>query len=263
MTFTSPSYDDLDGKVVIVTGGGSGIGLAIAEAFARNRARLMIIDIDGEVAQRSCALLKRHSPDCEILISAASVTDEVAVQEAFALCQRSFGRIDILINNAGIAVNKPALDLSLEEWRRGIDVNLTGVFLCAREAARHMILQEAGNIVNIASMYGIVAAPHRSAYCASKAAVVSLTKSLAVEWAPHNIRVNAIGPGYTHTPFVDELRRNNKLDLDALCHRTPLGRLGTPEEMAQIVLFLASQGSAFITGHTLVADGGWTANGYM
>jgi len=259
----SPCYEDLSGQVVIVTGGASGIGLAIAEAFVRNRSRLMIIDIDIDVAKASRDALKRIMPDSEILVCRASVTDEKAVAAAFDSCRKSFGRIDILVNNAGIAINKPALDLSLEEWHRGIDVNLTGVFLCAREAGRHMVRQGGGNILNIASMYGFVAAPQRSAYCASKAGVVALTKSLAVEWAPHNIRVNAIGPGYTQTPFVDELCRNNKLDLDALCRRTPLGRLGTPDEMAQIALFLASRTSSFVTGQTLVADGGWTANGYM
>ena len=185
------------------------------------------------------------------------------MEEVFSQCVQRFGRIDILLNNAGVSVNKPSLELTVDEWRRGIDINLNGSFICAQAAARRMVEQSSGVIVNIASMYGVVAAPQRAAYCASKAGVVALTKTLAVEWAAYGIRVNAIGPGYTLTALVEELGKDGRLDLDALRRRTPLGRLGTPEEIAQLALFLASDRAAFVTGHTLVADGGWTANGYL
>jgi NAD(P)-dependent dehydrogenase (short-subunit alcohol dehydrogenase family) len=144
-----------------------------------------------------------------------------------------------------------------------MEINLTGIFICAQAAAKRMIKQNGGVIINMASMFGVASAPNRAAYCASKAGVVSLTKSLAVEWAPYGIRMNAIGPGYTTTPLVEDLSRAGQLDLASLRKRTPLGRLGTPEEVAQVALFLASDCSAFVTGHLVIADGGWTANGFM
>jgi len=263
MKYSNYNYPDIAGRAVIVTGGGSGIGLAMAETFARNKARLMIMDINEESTETARRILQERRPGVEVETFCACVTDEGAVEAAFAHCQGRFGRVDILLNNAGIAVNKPSIELTPAEWRHGIDVNLNGVFICAQAAARYMMRQQFGIIINTASMWGVVSAPQRAAYCAAKAGVVSLTKTLAVEWAPYGIRVNAIGPGYTRTPFVEELGRAGRLDLDALCRRTPLGRLGEAEEMAQITLFLASDCSAFVTGHTLVADGGWTANGFM
>jgi NAD(P)-dependent dehydrogenase (short-subunit alcohol dehydrogenase family) len=263
MTKASCTYKDLAGKVAIVTGGSSGIGFAVARAFAENGARLMLVDIDQEATAEAKASLARSNPQCEVATFLASVTDAGAIETGFNCCEQIFGRIDILLNNAGISINKPSLELTPEEWRRGIEVNLTGTFICAQAAARRMIRQKNGVIINMASMYGVAAAPQRAAYCASKAGVVSLTKSLAVEWAPYGLRMNAIGPGYTRTPLVEELARSGRLDLAALLARTPLGRLGEPGEMAQIALFLASECSAFVTGHTLIADGGWTANGYM
>ncbi|WP_442900343.1 SDR family NAD(P)-dependent oxidoreductase [Geoalkalibacter sp.] len=263
MAVTSCTFKDIAGKVVIVTGGSSGIGFAMAQAFAENGAHLMLLDIDKEAMTKAKANLERINPQYEVATVSASVTDEDAIEAAFARCESGFGRIDILLNNAGIAINKPSLEVTPEEWRRGIEINLTGVFICAQAAARRMIRQKNGVIINMASMYGVASAPQRAAYCASKAGVVSLTKSLAVEWAPYGIRMNAIGPGYTRTPFVEELVRTGRLNMESLRQRTPLGRLGEPEEMANIALFLASDCSAFVTGHTLIADGGWTANGYM
>jgi NAD(P)-dependent dehydrogenase (short-subunit alcohol dehydrogenase family) len=257
------NYKDLAGKVAIVTGGGSGIGLAMAQAFAENGARLILVDINEEAMTKARESLEQIFPQCEVETYRASVTDEDAIESAFAFCHERFGSIDILLNNAGISINKPALDLSVKEWREGIEINLTGIFICAQAAARRMARQKSGVMINMASMYGVASAPNRAAYCASKAGVVSLTKSLAVEWAPYGIRMNAIGPGYTLTPFVEALARAGQLDLETLRRRTPIGRLGAPEEMANIALFLASECSAFVTGHTVIADGGWTANGYM
>lgn len=260
--FSPSSYAGIEGKVVIVTGGGSGIGQAMAQGFASNRAHLMLIDIDEPAMLRVRSALLERFPDLHVETFMASVTDEAAVDRAFSFCMERFGKIDVLLNNAGIAVNKPSLELEPSEWRRGIDINLNSVFICAQAAARRMIGKR-GVIINTASMWGVSHAPERAAYCSSKAAVVSLTKCLAVEWAYHGIRVNAIGPGYTRTPLMEQLNREGRLDFEKLIRRTPLGRLGEPGEMAELAMFLASESATFITGQVFVADGGWTANGFM
>jgi NAD(P)-dependent dehydrogenase (short-subunit alcohol dehydrogenase family) len=261
--FQGGSYPGIAGKVVVITGGGNGIGLSMAEAFAGHGARLMLIDINEQAMVKARQALEQTHVDIEVAICLASVTDDVAVEAAFAQCETRFGRVDILLNNAGISTNKASLDLTPDEWRRSVDINLNGVFVCAQAAARRMVKQKSGVIINTASMWGVSSAPQRAAYCGAKAGVVSLTKSLAVEWAPYGIRMNAVGPGYTRTPLMEELARNGRLDMEALRKRTPLGRFGEPEEMAELALFLASDCAVFITGHTLIADGGWTANGYM
>jgi NAD(P)-dependent dehydrogenase (short-subunit alcohol dehydrogenase family) len=180
-----------------------------------------------------------------------------------AVAHARFGRIDVLLNNAGISMNRPTIDLSAADWRRAIDINLNGVFYCAQSAARRMLQQGAGVILNTASMYGVVAAPERAAYCASKAAVVMLTKVMAVEWARAGLRVNALAPGYIHTALVDQLTQAGRMDLDALIRRTPAGRLGQPHEIATLALFLASDGASFINGQAIVADGGWSSYSYI
>jgi len=256
-------YPSLKGKSVLITGGASGIGLAVAGAFAANEAHLTLLDINAEGLARVSRELKSTHPGVAIETACGSTADEAAVERAFAQAETRFGGIDVLLNNAGIASNKPTLDLPLDEWRRVVDINLTGVFLCAQAAGRRMTRKGRGVILNTASMFGIVAAPNRAAYCATKAAVVSLTKVLAVEWAPFGVRVNALAPGYVGTALIEELVRAGRLDLATLKNRTPLGRLAKPLEIAQLALFLASDQAAYITGQALVADGGWTANGYM
>ena len=169
----------------------------------------------------------------------------------------------MLVNNAGISANKPTLEVSAEEWRRAVDINLTGVFLCAQAAGRRMVPAGAGCIINLASMYGVVAAPDRAAYCATKGAVVLLTETLAVEWGPLGVRVNALAPGYVETDLVRDLAARGRLDPERLKQRTPLRRLAQPAEMADLAVFLASRQAAYITGHTLVADGGWSRYSYL
>jgi NAD(P)-dependent dehydrogenase (short-subunit alcohol dehydrogenase family) len=256
------NYPSLKGKSVIITGAASGIGLALAEAFAANDGQLTLLDINAEGLTRASQKLKTAHPGVAFEIACCSTTDEAAVEHAFGRAEALFGSVDVLLNNAGVASNKPTLDLSLDEWRRVVDINLTGVFVCAQAAGRRMTRKGRGVILNTASMFGISAAPNRAAYCATKAAVVSLTKVLAVEWATFGVRVNALAPGYVGTALVEELVRTGRLDPEALKKRTPLGRLAKPLEIAQLALFLASDQAAYITGQAIVADGGWTANGY-
>jgi NAD(P)-dependent dehydrogenase (short-subunit alcohol dehydrogenase family) len=241
----------LDGKVAIVTGGASGIGLASAEALRQAGATVIRID---------------HSPPAQEdgswpPVVPADVTDLARVQAVFAVVAQHHGRLDILVNSAGMAIRKPAVDLPLEDWERVMNVNVTGSFLCAREAARLMIERGGGGaIVNVASIMGLSGGglyPNIS-YQTSKGAVVNMTRALAVEWAPHGIRVNAVAPTYVRTPFIAAL-----LDQPDLVRKiedmTPLRRLAEPAEVASAILFLASSAAAMITGHTLPVDGGFLA----
>ena len=257
------NFSDLAGKVVFITGAGSGIGRAMADAFAVNGARLALLDINAGLLEKAQAELQAAYPGTEVATCVASITDEVAVENAVADVQALFGRIDVLLNNAGISMNKPTLELAAADWRRAIDINLNGTFYCAQSVARRMVAQGSGVILNTASMYGTVAAPERAAYCSSKAAVVMLTKVLAEEWAPSGLRVNALAPGYVQTALTDELVRTGRMDYNALINRTPARRLGKTHEIATLALFLASDSAAYINGQAIVADGGWSAYSYI
>lgn len=261
-TFSQASYPGLNRQVVFNTGAAKGIGRAMSHAFARHGARLMLFDLDEAGLHLARAELLQQYPDLEVDIVMASITDDVAVERAMAQTVERFGRIDVLLNNAGISMNKPSLEVTAQEWRRTIDIDLSGVFFCSQAAAKRMVEQGGGVILSTASMFGLISAARRAAYCASKAAVVSLCKTLAVEWAPHNIRVNAICPGYIQTALVEDLIERGALDAQRITQRTPLNRLGSPDEIAEMALFLASDAAAFITGHAMVADGGFTANGF-
>ena len=261
MTALPMQYPGVAGKIVFNTGAASGIGLAMAHAFASQGAHLMLLDLDETGLMRAKSELLTAYPGLRVETCVASITDPSAVDVAMQKTLESFGRIDVLLNNAGISMNKPSLDVTPEEWRRTIDIDLSGIFFCCQSAARRMIPQGGGVILATASMWGLASSARRTAYCAAKAGVVSLCKSLAVEWAEHAIRVNAICPGYIQTALVSDLVGRGVLDEQALNKRTPLGRLGTPEEVAQTALYLASDLAAFVTGHAMVLDGGWTANG--
>jgi NAD(P)-dependent dehydrogenase (short-subunit alcohol dehydrogenase family) len=235
----------LDGDVAVVTGGASGIGRAVATAFAAVGARVAIFDLaaTGEDG---------HAVD---------VTDEAQVKAAFHAVVARHGRLDVLFNNAGIAIRRPTTELTLDDWNKVVAVNLTGVFLCAREAARHMLASgRGGRIVNTASIMGFSGGglyPNIS-YQATKGAVVNMTRALAVEWARSGIRVNGIAPTWVRTPLTRGIT-----DKPALVQRieemTPMGRLAEPEEIVGAVLFLASRASAMVTGHVLAIDGGFLA----
>jgi NAD(P)-dependent dehydrogenase (short-subunit alcohol dehydrogenase family) len=186
-----PSYPDLTGQVAIVTGGASGIGLAIATAFAEQGCHLVLLDLERALLSEAAERIQGRGTD--VFTVAGSVAEQDPIREAYAEAIRRWKRIDVLVNNAGVSAVHSSLDLSLQDWKRVLDINLTGVFICAQEAAREMIRPRRGMILNISSIYGIVAAPNRVAYCATKAAVAMLTKALAIEWAEKGLRGKCSG----------------------------------------------------------------------
>ncbi len=260
--FAQGVYPGLQGKVVFNTGAAKGIGRAMSLAFARHGARLMLLDLDAEGLAQARLELLAVFPALQVETVVASITDDVAIDQAISATVARFGRVDVLLNNAGVSMNKPSLEVTPAEWRRAVDIDLSGVFYCSQAAAKRMMNQGGGVILTTASMFGLISAARRAAYCASKAAVVSLCKTLAVEWAEHNIRVNSICPGYIQTALVEDLIHSGALDAGVITRRTPLNRLGSPQEVAEMALFLASDSAAFVTGHAMVADGGFTANGF-
>jgi len=251
----------LEGKVCVVTGGVQGIGRAIVEEYVREGARPAILDLNGDAAAEYAAELRERGVDARGYRCDVSVREDVVA--AAALVESELGRCQVLVNNAGLALMGPSLDFSEESWRRSLDVMETGVFFCCQAFGEHLV-RGGGAIVNIASMNARVAFPMRLAYNAAKAAVVQMTEVLAIEWAEHGVRVNSIGPGVTRTELVDKAIREGFIDERAYVERTPMKRLGRPEEIAKAALFLASEeDSSFVTGHFLVVDGGWTAFGYV
>lgn len=249
----------LTDRLAVITGGAKGIGRAIAEKFVQAGARVIIADQDLAAAKRAATELNAIKADAAVPI-ALDVTRKDDVAQAAAFIEQHYGVPHILINNAGIVKNAKAEDTSLEDWRKVLDVNLDGVFFCAQIFGRLMIQAGRGSIVNMSSMCGeIVVHPQpQIAYNASKAGVNLLTKSLAVEWAPHKVRVNAVAPGYTATELTLAGRSNSEW-FENWLKMTPMGRLGEPAEIANAVLFLASDAASFITGTVLTVDGGYTA----
>ncbi len=244
------------GAVAVVTGGGSGIGRAASLLLAQAGARVVVADRDEAAAGETAVDIGGAA-----LAVACDVGDEAAVERLFAITLERHGRIDILVNNAGIAIRRPSTELALADWERVVQVNMTGIFLCARSAARHMIAAgQGGAIVNTASIMGLSGGglyPNIS-YQATKGAVVNMTRALAVEWAGHTIRVNAVAPTYVRTQLIAPILAQPDL-VAKIVGMTPLGRLAEPEEVAAAILFLAGPAAAMITGHTLPVDGGFLA----
>ena len=245
---------NLTGKKAFITGGARGIGKSVARAFAEAGADVAIVDMDLRAAQETAAELETLG--VRSIAVRTDVSDPADVDRMIETILDEFGTIDIAFNNAGICVNEKAEDMSFETWKRVIDVNLTGIFLTARAAGRVMIKRGGGSIINTASMSGhIVNVPQpQCAYNASKAAVILLTKSLAVEWAPYNVRVNCVSPGYIGTEMtlkaVDWIPTWESL--------TPMNRMGKPEELTAAIVYLAGYGASFTTGTDLVMDGAFT-----
>ncbi len=246
---------DLSGKVALVTGASKGLGRAMALGLARAGCDLALCARDeaGLLETRAAveALGIRAEPFGLDVLSRESVGAAVAAVAA------SFGKIDVLVNNAGVNVRKTTLDLAEEEWDRVLDTNLKGYFLVARAVAPHMIRRGRGKVIHLSSIFGAVGMNNQLAYACSKGGINQMTKVMAIEWAPHNIQVNAIGPTYFETPLVAQLR-NDPERFRFINERTPMGRWGQPEELEGTVIFLASKASDFITGQTIYVDGGWT-----
>jgi NAD(P)-dependent dehydrogenase (short-subunit alcohol dehydrogenase family) len=248
----------LGGKTAIVTGGGQGIGLACVEALAEAGAKVVIADRHAKVAEAGCAEMKKKGYEVELVDM--DVTDSKRVSDVADQMTSRYGKVDILVNNAGIARSEtPAETVADEHWLNVIDVNLNGTFWCCRAFGKHMLRAKAGTIVNVGSMSGfIVNKPQeQSYYNASKAAVHHLTKSLAAEWGARGVRVNAVAPTYIETPLNAFVKSNPKM-YDAWIGGTPMARLGQVEEIASVVLFLASDAASLMTGSIVLVDGGYT-----
>ena len=249
----------LDGEVALVTGGAGGIGAAASALLAAAGAVVVVADRDGAAAQAHAAALAAQGARASSL--ALDVTDEAAVAAGFDAVRAEHGRLDILINNAGIALRRPTAELTRADWDKVVAVNLTGVFLCAQAAARIMIADgAAGRIVNTASIMGLSGGglyPNIS-YQATKGAVVNLTRALAVEWAPNGLRVNAVAPTWVRTELTRPLFESAEL-LARMRAVSPLGRFPEPDDIAAAILFLASGASSFVTGHVLAVDSGFLA----
>lgn len=248
----------LDGKVAVVTGGARGIGRAAAAALARAGAAVALLDRDGEAAEATAHALGGNG--AAVSAHAADVTDEASLEAAFAEVIRQHGGVDVLVNSAGIGLRHPAVDHPLADWDKVVAVNLTGVFLCSRIAARSMTGRGGGAVVNLASIMGFSGGglyPNVS-YQATKGAVVNMTRALAVEWAEAGIRVNAVAPTWVRTDLTAAVLDRPGV-MQRIAELTPMRRLATPEEVANAILFLASPAAAMITGHTLPVDGGFLA----
>jgi NAD(P)-dependent dehydrogenase (short-subunit alcohol dehydrogenase family) len=247
----------LENKIAVVTGGAQGIGLAITIALAQAGATVVIADLNPEVGKTSAT--KLASEGLKVGFKQLDVTHSSQVDKVASEIAAEYGRVDVLVNNAGICRNTPALEVSDDEWLLVFNVNVNGVFWCSRAFGRIMAAQRSGSVINIASMSGlIVNKPQpQAAYNASKAAVAHLSKSLAAEWAEFGVRVNAISPGYIGTDMTKRGAENPGWK-DAWLGGTPLGRMGEPAEVANCALFLASDASSFVTGSELVVDGGYT-----
>jgi NAD(P)-dependent dehydrogenase (short-subunit alcohol dehydrogenase family) len=245
----------LDGKVAIVTGTGSGNGRAIALGYAREGARVFGADVDEATARATAEEAERAGGEIEP--GYVNVADGASVQQMVRRAEERFGRIDILVANAGITRRAEFLDHTEEMFDQVIAVNLRGVFLCGLYVGRRMAASGGGAIINLASVNAEMAASNTAAYCASKGGVQMLTRSMAVSLAKHNIRVNAIGPGTIPTN-INRDRLGAPGAIEAEARLTPLGRLGRPEDLVGAAVFLASEDSAWVTGHTLFVDGGAT-----
>jgi 2-dehydro-3-deoxy-D-gluconate 5-dehydrogenase len=252
--------ETLAGKTALVTGAGSGLGRAAAIALAQQGASVIVTELPDRLdrAEETVAMVD------DLGAEAAALPLDVRDLDSITRCvddAAAGGRLDILVNNAGVNIQKLAFDVGEADWDTVVDINLKGVFFTAQAAGRVMRDQSpsGGAIVNVASIMGLVGYRHRAAYCSSKAGVVNLTRVLAIEWAQYGIRVNAVCPTFVETPLVIPYFERFPEVRDDVLSRMPMGRLGTPEEIAAAIVFLCSPGAAMITGHPLTVDGGWTA----
>ena len=250
-----PSFS-IVGQAVLISGGTGGIGAELPVAFGRSGARVAVA---GRRTAEAEALAGRIRDDGGDAVAVElDLTDRTSIERAVAATVQAFGRIDILVNNAGLGTNHDAIDATEEEWDDLFAVNVRGLFFACQSAARRMLPQGSGRIINMASQAGLVGIPRHAAYSASKAAVIGLTKVLALEWSPHGVTVNAVAPTWTYTPGTAE-RLDDPEFLASVLARIPAGRVATTDEIAAAFLYLASPAAAMVTGTVLTIDGGWTA----
>lgn len=254
---TGKANFDLTGKVALVTGGGRGIGQAIAEALAAHGAYTIVCGRTASTLEACVDSIQANGDKAEYAV--ADVSREQDIESLRDRVLQQHQRIDVLVNNAGINPYYEAPEkTSLRHWQQIIDVNLTGVFLCCRLFGEIMLKQQSGSIINISSIAGHVGLSRTLAYCAAKGGVEMMTRSLALDWAVHNVRVNTVAPAYVETDLTRGLAQNPTL-AEMLTAKTPLGRLAQADEIPGAVVFLASSAAAYVTGSTIRVDGGWTA----
>lgn len=246
----------LKNKVAIITGGASGIGKATAILFAKHGAKIVVADIDENGANQTVTDI--HDAGNEAIYVQTDVTISDNTERMVTETVSTYGKLDILLSSAGIAMRLPVADLPEADWHRCLDVNLTGVYLCAKAAIPEMRRNGGGSIINLSSIYGLVGADVRAAYVASKGGVTNLTRGMALDYAEENIRINCICPGFVETPLVAGVVKTPQ-EYRNLADRHPMRRLAQPEEIAYGALYLASDESAFVTGIALPIDGGYTA----
>jgi NAD(P)-dependent dehydrogenase (short-subunit alcohol dehydrogenase family) len=255
----------LASKIAIVTGSSRGIGRAIALALAKEGADVVVNFVNESRAAEEVANDIRLLGQRSFAIK-ADVSKRVEIDQMVNRALDKFGRIDILVNNAGVATLRPVETLLEEEWDRDININLKGTFLCSQSVGRVMIKQKEGNIISVTSIAGKLGFTKHAAYCAAKAGIIALTKVLASEWAKHGIRVNAVAPGFIETDMTAEFIARgirSKEEYEHIKKDTPMKRLGVPEEICGLIVFLASEESTFVTGETIFVDGGYSVYGHI
>lgn len=250
---------DLKGKLVVITGGARGIGYAIAEKLSVEGSRIVIADINFDMAQDSANKIAEADVECYAYKLDVSSTKEI--EAFFAQLKDRFGRIDVFVNNAGIQIRRPSLDFLVDDWDKLMDINLKASFFCNQQAGRNMKENGGGVIVNISSGTSTRTTPGRAPYVISKAGVNAMTAVLASEWAKYNIRVNAIAPGWIMTEMLKEGMKMGIVSDKQMMSAVPLKRYATTGEIADAVVYLASGNSSYITGQTLFVDGGWSSLG--
>lgn len=250
---TSPTSHS---PVIAITGGAAGIGRAAAARWIAGGGRAVLLDVSGEALDKAVADLGADSARGIV----TDVTDSAAVDAAFASIAAAEGRLDALVNSAGVSRPGPSAEVDDADFMRMLDIHLAGTLRACR-CAYPLLARTGGTIVNLASVAALTGMPGRASYTTAKAGVAGLTRTLAVEWAPAGIRVNAVGPGYVRTALTDTLIAEGKLDDAPIVQRTPLGRFAEPEEIAEAIWFLATPASSYVNGHLLMADGGMTIDG--